>query len=124
MYFIGSILVFFVHIASIIVEAYTWVIIISAIMSWFNPDPYNPIVRFIRQITVPLYIKVRNLLPRSWLRSGIDFSPFLILIALFFLNSVVLSNLYHYGKNLQTSSSHSEGYYPTQSEGPDRIVTE
>ena len=68
-----------------LIFVYIWVLIIDAVMSWVNPDPYNPIVSFIRRITHPLYDLVRRYINLNF--NGIDFTPFLILILLNFLYS-------------------------------------
>jgi YggT family protein len=70
---------------------YMWVIIIRAVLSWVSPDPYNPIVRFIHNVTEPVLFRVR-----IWLRlgyGGIDFSPIIVLLAILFLQNFVVRSL-------------------------------
>ena len=70
---------------------YMWVIIIRAVLSWVSPDPYNPIVRFIHNVTEPVLFRVR-----MWLRlgyGGIDFSPIVVLLAILFLQNFVVRSL-------------------------------
>jgi len=43
-----------------ILWAYMWLIIIRALISWVNPDPYNPIVRFLIKVTEPVLYFVRR----------------------------------------------------------------
>lgn len=62
--------------------AYIWIIIIRALISWVNPDPWNPIVRFLYRVTEPVLRPIRRRLP--W-QTGIDFSPILVILALVFL---------------------------------------
>ncbi|MGA2027397.1 MAG: YggT family protein, partial [Syntrophobacteraceae bacterium] len=38
------------HIA---LNTYMYIVIARAILSWVNPDPYNPIVRFLYNVTEP-----------------------------------------------------------------------
>ncbi len=71
---------------------YLWIVIIRALLSWVNPDPYNPIVRFISQITDPLFYRVRRWFPWTAM-GGIDFSPMLIVLAIFFLQSFLVRSL-------------------------------
>ena len=59
-----------------------WVIIIRVLISWINPDPYNPIVQFLRGVTDPAIDGVRRFVPGFLYSTGLDFSP-LILILLF-----------------------------------------
>ena len=61
-----------------------WVVIISVVISWVNPDPRNPIVRFLWCATEPLFRPFRRLLPPS--RTGnIDLSPIFVLLIIFLL---------------------------------------
>lgn len=67
-----------------ILQIYQYIVIISILLSWVRPDPYNPIVRFIYSITHPLFHKIRQLLP--FLRMGMfDLSP----IAIFVLIQII-----------------------------------
>lgn len=63
--------------------AYIWIIIIRALISWVNPDPWNPIVQFLYRVTEPVLRPIRRRLP-TW-QTGIDFSPILVILALVFL---------------------------------------
>jgi YggT family protein len=66
---------------------YIFIIIGRAILSWVNPDPYNPIVRFLHSATDPVLYKIQRWIPMTF--SGIDFSPLVLLVALTFLQRVV-----------------------------------
>jgi len=61
--------------------AYMWILIIRALLSWVNPDPWNPIVRFLYQVTEPVLRPIRRRLPVT----GIDFSPVVVILAIYFL---------------------------------------
>ncbi len=71
---------------------YMWVIIARAILSWVNPDPYNPIVRFLYNITEPVMGWVRRRVPLIF--GGLDLSPILILIAIVFLRRFLVMTLW------------------------------
>ena len=58
-----------------------WIIIIRSLLSWVNPDPWNPIVRFLYQVTEPVLRPIRRRLPVT----GIDFSPVVVILAIYFL---------------------------------------
>jgi YggT family protein len=60
---VNSILIFLLTIIQFILWIYSWIIIISALISWVQPNPYNPIVRFLRQITEPAYAFIRRYIP-------------------------------------------------------------
>lgn len=48
MYILGNILIGLGNVLDILLSIYMWIVIIGALLSWVNPDPYNPIVRFLR----------------------------------------------------------------------------
>ena len=63
-----------------VLYVYMWVVIISALLSFVNPDPYNPIVQFLRRITEPAYSVVRKTIRTNF--NGIDLAPLVIIIGL------------------------------------------
>jgi YggT family protein len=72
-----------------LLDIYSYVIIAAALISWVSPDPRNPIVQFLRQITEPVLGPVRRLLP-PWKTGGLDFSPIIVLVAIQFIERVIL----------------------------------
>jgi YggT family protein len=72
---------------------YSMMIIASALISWVSPDPRNPIVMFLRQVTEPVLAPVRRLLP-PWKTGGLDLSPLIVLIAIQFIERVILPTLF------------------------------
>ena len=70
---------------------YMWAIIIRALLSWVNPDPYNPIVRFFYGITEPVLARIRRVLPPI---GGIDLSPLVAILAIVFLKQFLIPVLY------------------------------
>jgi YggT family protein len=76
-----------------LVNVYIWVIIVSALLSFVNPDPYNPIVQFLNKITNPAYSFVRRFMPT--VVNGLDFAPLIIIVALQVLIVVLNSLLYN-----------------------------
>lgn len=71
---------------------YMWIVIIAALISWVNPDPYNPVVRFLYAMTEPVFNFVRRILPLPPM--GIDISPIIVLLAIVFLQEFVVKTLY------------------------------
>jgi YggT family protein len=94
MYILSTILSGLARLLSTVITLYTWVTIISALLSWVNPDPYNPIVRTLRALTEPVQWRVRRLLPFTYI-NGIDLSPVVIIIALQFFDYVQVRVLVH-----------------------------
>ncbi len=84
----------FLSAASVVIEYvlkfYMWVIIARAILSWVNPDPYNPIVRFIHNITEPVLYPIRSRIPYM---GGIDLSPIIVILVIVFLENFLVSSL-------------------------------
>lgn len=72
--------------------AYMWIIIIRAVLSWVNPDPYNPIVRGIASITDPVLSWLRRRFPL--MAGSIDFSPLLVIFAIYFLRTFLVKTLF------------------------------
>jgi YggT family protein len=87
------------EVIGLILNFYMWVIIIRALISWVNPDPYNPIVQFLYKITEPVLHSVRRLLPVY--NMGIDLSPLIVILILIFLRSFLVSSLYQLALRLQ-----------------------
>ena len=69
-----------------LITLYSYVVLIRVLISWFNPNPDNPIVQFLRGVTDPALDLVRSFLPRFFWSTGIDFTP----IVLFFLLRLVV----------------------------------
>jgi YggT family protein len=74
----------------IAVEVYFWIIIARALVSWVNPDPYNPIVRFLHRATEPVLRPIRQRLPVTM---NLDLSPLVVLLALKIVEWVVVESL-------------------------------
>ena len=72
------------------INAYIWIIIARALLSWVNPDPYNPIVRFLYRITDPVLRQVRHRLPNL---GGLDLSPMVVILILYFTDWFLVSSL-------------------------------
>lgn len=70
---------------------FMWMVIARAILSWVSPDPYNPIVRFINQVTDPVLYQVRKRIPTVF--GGIDVSPIIVLLGIVFLRIFIVESL-------------------------------
>lgn len=77
---------------------YMFIVIAYAILSWVSPDPYNPIVRLIRQITEPVMYRVRRHIPTS--AGGIDFAPLIVVLAIYFLQIFVVQTLFQLARQM------------------------
>jgi YggT family protein len=70
---------------------YMFITIARAVLSWVSPDPYNPIVRFIHNVTEPVLYQIRKRLPMMY--GGIDFSPIIVILIIIFLRIFVVNSL-------------------------------
>ena len=75
-----------------LLDLYSWVVIAAALITWVSPDPRNPVVMFLRQLTEPVLAPIRRLLP-PWKTGGLDFSPLIVIIAIQFVERVVFASL-------------------------------
>lgn len=79
-------------------EVYMWVIVIRALISWVNPDPFNPIVRLLARLTDPVLRPIRRMIP---LNIGLDLSPMLAILAIYFVRNFLIASLIEYGYRLK-----------------------
>jgi len=86
-------------ILNLLLTIYMWVIIARAVISWVNPDPYNPIVRFLYLSTEPVLVRVRRLFPLYV--GGIDFSPIIVFVAIIFLQRFLVQSLYDLAQTMR-----------------------
>ena len=71
---------------------YMWIIIIRALLSWVSPDPNNPIVEFLHRITEPVLYRIRKAIPMHGI--GIDLSPIIVILAIYFLQTFLVESIY------------------------------
>ena len=82
---------FFLAIAGLVdlvFSIYVLILVGRALISWVNPDPYNPIVRFLHSATDPVLSRIQRLVPLQF--GGIDFSPLVLLLALSFVQRILV----------------------------------
>ncbi len=91
MFIIANFLVALAKVLDIVLSLYMWIIIGRAVISWVNPDPYNPIVRFLNSVTEPVLYPIRRRLPISL--GGMDFSPILVILAIIFVQNFLVQSL-------------------------------
>ena len=74
-----------------VLTAYMYIIIARAVISWVNPDPWNPIVQFLHRSTEPVLYPIRR---RLMFGCGIDFSPIIAILLIIFLQYALVNTLY------------------------------
>jgi len=98
MFVFGYFLMAITKILDLVLLCYMWIVIARAVLSWVNPDPFNPIVRFIHNITEPVLYRIRTFLPASF--GGIDFSPIIVFLVVIFLRTFVVGSLFRLSSSL------------------------
>jgi YggT family protein len=93
-----NIIIGITKVLEIVLEIYMWVIIIRALISWANPDPYNPIVQVLTRLTEPVLRPIRKLVPPY--KVGLDFSPLIAILIIIFLQYALIRNLYRLAARL------------------------
>lgn len=99
MFIFGNFLAALASILNMLLSVYWWIIVARAVISWINPDPYNPIVRFLHSATEPLLYRVRRLIPLNF--GGVDFSPILVFVVIIFLQRFLVQSLLDLASRLQ-----------------------
>ena len=86
-----------------LLQAYIWVVIIRALISWVNPDPWNPIVRMLNRLTDPLLEPIRRKVFRVMGDGGIgiDISPLILIAAVYFLDFFLVGTLIDIGMRMR-----------------------
>ena len=97
MFVAGNILQGLARVLEMVLTFYTWVIIARALVSWVNPDPWNPIVQFLDRATEPVLAPIRRRL--GW-HMGIDLSPLIVILILYFLQYALVQSLYEMAAQL------------------------
>lgn len=91
MFIFGNLFQAVAFILDTVLTLYMWIIIISALLSWVNPDPYNPIVRFLHSVTDPVLRPIRR---RVGLAMGIDISPMIVILIILFSKHFIVASLF------------------------------
>ena len=102
MYWVGNFLIAVAQVLHFLLSTYMIIIIVRALISWVNPDPYNPIVRFLHAVTEPVLYPIRRRLP--FRAGGIDLSPIIVLLAIFFIQAFLVQSLGDLGASLRMQS--------------------
>ena len=92
MFILSNLLIAVGNVLNVLLTIAYWLILIRALISWVNPDPYNPIVQFLYKTTEPILYPIRKILPPA-LGFGIDISPIIVFLAIMFLRSFLVNTI-------------------------------
>ena len=95
MFIVSNFILSIARILDILITIVYWLIIIRALISWVNPDPYNPIVRFLYSVTEPALRPVRRLI--GFRLGAIDISPVIVILVIIFVQSFLIRSLVKIG---------------------------
>ncbi len=98
MFVFGNFIIGLARVIDIVLTLYMWIIIIRALITWVNPDPYNQIVIFLHRITEPVLRPIRSKLPFNSM--GIDFSPFIVVLIIIFLQYFLVQTIIQLAQRL------------------------
>jgi len=98
MFVFGNLFHAVAYILDTLLSVYMWIIIISALISWVNPDPYNPIVRFLHSVTDPVLRPIRKRLGFSM---GIDISPMIVILVIMFVRYFIVASIFDMGARMK-----------------------
>jgi YggT family protein len=91
MFVLNNLIVALAKVMDIALTLYMWIIIIRALISWVNPDPYNQIVILLYRFTEPVLRPIRRRLPLG--NTGIDFSPIIVILVIVFLKYFLVETM-------------------------------
>ena len=92
MFILANLIIAAAQVLDFLLWAYQWILIARVVISWIDADPYNPIVRFIYNLTEPVLEKVRERLPL--IVGGFDLSPLVVWLAIWFIKRFLVQSLY------------------------------
>jgi YggT family protein len=87
------------QVLDIALEIYKWIVIASVLISFVNPDPYSPIVKFLKNATEPVFRLIKRYIPT--VIYNVDFAPFIVILIIIFLQRFLAPIIYNFGISLR-----------------------
>src|SRR3989338_7406623 len=75
-----------------VLQVYNFVVLVAVLVSWVSPDPFNPIIKFLRSATEPVFEWVRRHLPFTVV-GMMDLSPILVFFFIWFARMFLVNSL-------------------------------
>ncbi|MCR4337350.1 MAG: YggT family protein [Candidatus Omnitrophica bacterium] len=97
MFILGNIVITLAKLTDVVLTIFFWLVMVRAVISWVNADPFNPIVQFLHRTTEPILEPIRRLLPPM----GLDFSPIIVFLLIMVVKGIVVQSLYDLGIQLK-----------------------
>ena len=89
MFVFANILEAIIYVVDTLLTIYSFVVIVACLISWVNPDPYNPIVQIIYRLTEPAYRALRKMMPTVF--NGLDLAPLILVIGLNIIDIILVN---------------------------------
>lgn len=99
MFILGNFLLAVANVMDFILMIYKWIIIIAAVVSWVNPDPYNPIVRLLYRVTEPVLRPIRRVIGTKL--GPIDISPLIAVLIIIFIQQLIIKSIIELGYKIK-----------------------
>jgi len=80
-----------IQLVNIAFDVLVWLIIGRCVLSFVRHNPYNPLIKFVYDVTEPIMAPFRRLIPAA---GGIDFSPIIAILAVTLVQRLVIDLLY------------------------------
>lgn len=90
MFILGNFLYAIAHLVGTLLDILCWLVIVRALISWVNPDPFNPIVQFLYKTTDPILAPIRKFMPTL---GRVDISPIVAFFVLYSLKFFLVPSL-------------------------------
>jgi len=94
MFVFGNLIIALAQVLNFALTIYLWIVVLRALISWVSPDPYNPVVQFLRKATDPVLDPISRALPPM---GGMDMSPIVLILIIYFLQWFVVKSLIQFG---------------------------
>ena len=98
MFILGHFFIGLAKMVGMILSIFSFILVVRILMSWFNPDPYNEIVRTLYKITDPVLVPLRRIIPLQF--GMIDFSPMIAFLLIHFLQYFLVNVLSTIGQRM------------------------
>jgi YggT family protein len=99
MFIFANLIIAVAGILKVLLDGYMWIVIISALISWVNPDPYNPIVRFLHAVTEPVFRPIRRII--GYRLGPVDISPMVVILGIMFVKYFLIQSLIEFAYKLK-----------------------
>lgn len=116
MFVLSNFVLALAKVIGIVLSLFYWMFLIRALISWVNPDPYNPIVQFLHRMTEPVLQPIRRFLPFG----PVDFSPIIAFIAIIFLQGFLVASLRDLGYSMRQSEQNKSTMFESLPENNDQ----